>query len=254
MRDFTPYDFLPSITTAHQFDFRRKEPFHHTVIKDLLDSRLLMKAVNQIGDYQQQNAYKYDNVFEKKMAYNNMRKMPTLCRQLIRELNSNPFVDWVSEVTKIPNLIPDPYLNGGGLHMIPRHGFLRVHADYNIYKQLNLLRRVNLILYLNPEWKSEYGGQLELWNSDMTKCVKKIEPNFNTLVLFESDDKSFHGHPHPLQCPEGMWRRSLALYFYTNPNSNEHIKPHSTLYQRLPNEPIDPVIEELREKRSKGRI
>jgi len=252
VKDFIDYDYLSRITEAHKNNFTGNKPFNHTVITDLFDADLLSEMVKSIGAYQRDNAYKYDNVFEKKLAYNNMNKMPILCRQLIRELNSNPFVNWVSEVTKIPNLIPDPYLNGAGLHMIPRSGKLAVHADYNLYKSLNLLRRVNLILYLNKDWNPEYGGQLELWNSDMTQCVKKVEPSFNTLVLFESTDTSFHGHPHPLNTPEGIWRQSLALYFYVNPN--EQVIPHSTLYQRLPDEPLNPEIEELRIKRAKGRI
>lgn len=252
MKEFIDYDYLSRITEAHKNNFSGNKPFNHTVITDLFDNDLLSEAVQSISDYQRDYAYKYDNVFEKKLAFNNMSKMPVMCRQLIRELNSNPFVNWVSEVTKIPNLISDPYLNGGGLHMIPKGGFLKAHADFNVYRQLNLLRRVNLILYLNPKWMPEFGGQLELWNSDMTECVKKVAPDFNTMVLFESTDTSFHGHSTPLTCPQGMWRTSLALYFYVNPN--EQVIPHSTLYQRLPDEPLNPEIEELRIKRAKGRI
>jgi hypothetical protein len=93
-------------------------------------------------------------------------------------------------------------------------GLLAVHADFNRYKKYGLDRRVNVFLYLTPDWQREWGGDLELWGTDMEACVKTISPLFNRLVVFMSTDVTYHGHPEPLPAP--VSRRALSLYYYTN--------------------------------------
>jgi hypothetical protein len=129
-------------------------------------------------------------------------------------------------------LISDPCFEGGGLHQIPRGGKLGIHADFNKHRRFGLDRRLNVILYLNKDWRDEYGGHLELWNRDVTRCEAKILPLYNRLAVFGTTDFTFHGHPDPLQCPEGMTRKSLALYYFTNGRPAEEVTgEHSTLFK-----------------------
>jgi Rps23 Pro-64 3,4-dihydroxylase Tpa1-like proline 4-hydroxylase len=72
------------------------------------------------------------------------------------------FIDFLETLTGITGLLPDPHLWGGGLHQIQRGGFLKVHADFNRHERLDLDRRLNLLVYLNKDWKEEYGGS---WSS-----------------------------------------------------------------------------------------
>ena len=110
----------------------------------------------------------------------------------------------------------DPYLMGGGLHEIKRGGVLKVHTDFNRHPIFNLDRRINVLIYLNKNWKKEYGGNLELWDKNMNKCIKKIQPLFNSMVIFSTTDFSNHGHPDPLTCPDNISRKSLALYYFSS--------------------------------------
>ena len=103
-------------------------------------------------------------------------------------------------------LIPDPYFGGGGLHQIESGGFLKIHTDFNVHPKLKLDRRVNMLVYLNHDWRDEWGGHLELWNAAMTERRQKIAPLFNRTVVFSTTDSSFHGHPHPLATPSGITR------------------------------------------------
>jgi hypothetical protein len=129
---------------------------------------------------------------------------------------------------------------GGGLHQIERGGYLKIHADFNRHPKFKLERRLNLLLYLNENWKEEYGGHLELWNREMTHFVHKILPTFNRCVIFNTTDTSYHGHPEPLACPQGMTRKSLALYYYSNGRPAEEESPeHGTLVRPRPGETID---------------
>jgi hypothetical protein len=140
-------------------------------------------------------------------------------------------------LTGIQGLVPDPHLWGGGLHQILPGGKLAVHADFNKYPHFKLDRRLNVLVYLNRDWQEQWGGQLELWNRDMTRCEQRILPLFNRMVCFSTTDSSFHGHPDPLRCPADRTRRSLALYYYSNGRPAEEIgRPHTTLFQYRPDD------------------
>ena len=119
-------------------------------------------------------------------------------------------------MTGIQSLIPDPSFQGGGLHQIVPGGKLGIHADFNKHSRFGLDRRLNLLLYLNKNWREEYGGHLELWDRDMTHCEAKVAPIFNRVMVFGTTDFTYHGHPDPLRCPEGMTRKSLALYYFSD--------------------------------------
>ena len=137
-------------------------------------------------------------------------------------------------MTGIKGLIPDPHQAGGGLHETATGGHLSIHADFNIHPKLNLRRRMNLILFLNHDWKSSYGGELELWEKDMSACAKSVSPQIGRAVVFNTEDDSFHGHPEPLTCPEDVFRRSLALYYYTIPQPGELDQKRTTDFRARP--------------------
>lgn len=150
--------------------------------------------------------------------------------------NSHPFICFLETLTGVRNLLPDPHLHGGGLHQILPGGKLDIHADFNYHDGLMLYRRLNVLLYLNKDWKPEYGGDIELWNSDMTRCVQKVAPLFNRMVVFSTHKTSFHGHPEPLACPPDRTRKSMALYYYTRDYVDDDLDHHSTLWQKRPGE------------------
>ena len=61
------------------------------------------------------------------------------------------------------------------------------------------------------------GGELELWDGSppLGTCVKRIQPMFNRLVVFQADKQSFHGHTEEWQ-PTDRTRRSFAPSYYTS--------------------------------------
>ena len=143
-------------------------------------------------------------------------------------------------MTGIQDLISDPYFRGGGLHNISRGGKLGVHIDFNKHQKYNLDRRLNLLLYLNKDWEEEFGGHIELWDSGMKQCIKKILPIFNRMVIFNTTETSFHGHPEPLNCPADRSRKSLALYYYTIGQHGDDASPtHSTLFRTRPGKKLE---------------
>jgi hypothetical protein len=157
----------------------------------------------------------YESENELKLASRADTRVGDATLHVLAELNSAAFVDFLEQLTGISGLVPDPHLDGGGLHQIVRGGHLGVHVDFNRHPRTGLHRRLNVLLYLNRGWKEEYRGALELWSAEQRRCERRILPAFNRLVVFSTTDRSYHGHPEPLACPEDRTRKSLALYYYT---------------------------------------
>lgn len=235
------------------------KPFPHLVLDDALrfqedpDPNLAIELIHDSFPQPDEAWWRYDNPLERKWAKN--RDLSDFINQTIDYFNSFEFISQIEKLTGIPNLIADHTLNGGGLHQITRGGKLDIHEDYNYHPLTGLDRRVNVLLYLNKDWKPEWKGNLELWNADMTECVKSIEPLFNRMVIFSTIPNSYHGHPDPLECPEGVTRKSIAMYYYTNGRPEHEIRPkHSTLFQKRPQDPESEEMNAYRRIRSKGRL
>ncbi|KAA3637991.1 MAG: 2OG-Fe(II) oxygenase [Proteobacteria bacterium] len=208
------------------------EPFPHIVIDDFFSDVVLSKVEKEFVSKDKQKdwaTFKHPNYEWRKNATTHDFMIPFFTRHLVYEMNSQPFINFLEELTGIKCLLPDTTLEGGGLHSVLPQGQLEIHVDFNAHPKTKFQRRVNLLLYLNKNWKPEYGGNLELWDSKMSRCEQSIEPIFNRIVIFNSTDDSFHGHPHPLSCPDDRIRKSIAIYYYTQeaPTSS-----HSTLYQK----------------------
>lgn len=235
--------------------YRNNKPFPHICLEDFIDPDKLIDVVKEFPP-PSDNWWKYENLLEKKFTKDDIHSFPPLLKQLICELQAdNRWISFLEKLTGIHGLIPDPGLNGGGLHQILPGGKLDIHADYNYHPKTKLDRRLNVILYLNEGWKEEWGGHLEFWNKDMTECVQKIAPIFNRLVIFNVNDWAYHGHPDPLACPEGMSRKSIALYYYTNGRPGEEVTPpHSVIFKKRPQDADDEQTQALREQRKKGRL
>jgi len=181
------------------------KPFPNITINDFMPPELLERCLDDFpasGEAEHGFARPQERL---KRSYT-PELLPPRTRQLFHSLNSRPFVQLVENITGIKGLIPDPYFSGGGFHEIREGGHLSIHADFNHHVQMNLERRVNVLIYLNKNWADEYGGQLELWENSMTHCIQSIVPLFNRCVIFSTTSKSNHGNPTPISHPEGVPR------------------------------------------------
>jgi hypothetical protein len=213
--------------------YARADPFPHIVIDDFLDASRLDAAVEDVANFSADGWINYAHINERKRGFNKFDELPPHVRALIAEMNSPAVVEVLSSLTGIQGLLADARLEGGGLHESRRGGFLNIHADFVSHPHCHhWRRRVNLIVYLNKSWRDEWGGQLELWDRGMTRCVQKISPVFNRCVVFNTDATSYHGHPDPLTCPPEEGRRSIALYYFTEESAP--LKLRSTSYQARP--------------------
>ncbi len=231
------------------------EPYPHFVLDHFLPAAYADKIYRELRQWNiDESFYKYENVFEKKFAQDDIMKFPPSTAHFMMTTFTAPFISMIETKLGLTGLLPDPALRGGGFHLHKTGGKLDVHKDFDYHHKLKLYRRVNVIWFANKEWDEEWNGALELWNKDMTQCVRKIPPRFNRLVVFETPNAP-HGLPDEIKCPPTHRRMSLAAYYYSveKPEgvTEEH---HSTMFLKRPNEETNPVIEALREQRNKGRL
>ena len=229
-----PYARWEARLPALARQYRENQPCPHVLLKDFLDSGTVLAMAQQFPTPDSDAWTQYKHANENKLGMPKREFYPAAIGSVTDELNSPEFVAWISELTGIPNLMADSMLEGGGLHQSGSGGYLNVHTDFSMHHfHTNWRRRVNLILYLNPDWHEEWGGALELWEQKMTRCAAKYPPLLNHALIFTTDERSLHGFPDPLTCPEGQSRKSLALYYYAVEKDNK-ITGHSTDYFARP--------------------
>lgn len=131
-------------------------------------------------------------------------------------VNAGWFVRTLSFLTGVDDLMVDTQLYGGGLHETKPGGHFGIHRDFDRHVRTGLHNEMVMITYLNKHWQPEWNGALELWDPTATQKVTSIEPEFGRTILMRHGESSYHGHPLPLTPPDGVKRRSLAAYFYTN--------------------------------------
>jgi len=230
-----PYSHRCAGLPALRVEYAQAEPFPNIVLDQFLQPWAAEGALAEFPSIDSPDWIQYKHVNENKLGKGDRSSFGPTLGAVIDELNSWRFLRFLSDLTGIESLLADPSLQGGGLHLSARGGFLTVHADFTVHPyHRTWRRRINLLVYLNKQWEDSYGGHLELWDRQMQRCARRIAPHFNRAVIFNTEPDSFHGHPDPMTCPPGVTRKSLALYYYT-----EEPRPslaRSTEYRARPGE------------------
>ena len=211
-------------------------PFPHIVLDDVVRPEAISAIYAELDEMPNDGWNSYLHFNERKYSNTDIDAWGPTLRAVADTFASERFTSWLSALTGFADLQADRSLDGGGLHRCYRNGFLNVHSDFTAHHQVaNWRRRINLLLYLNAEWQADWGGELELWSADMTRCEATVAPVGNRMLLFNTDETSFHGHPEPLCFPASIARQSLALYYFT-----EEIDPitHPTDYRARPEDGI----------------
>ena len=224
--------------------YKNNKPFPNIVFDNFFNEQFLNSILEEFPDLSKKESISFKSQKEIKLAGKGESFFGDKTKSFMHFLNSEYFINFIQKLTGIEEpLFGDPYFQGAGQHEIKKGGLLKVHADFNKHPISNLDRRVNVLIYLNKDWKDEYQGHFELWDKKMENSIKKILPLFNRMAIFSTTDFSYHGHPNPLLCPEDRSRKSLALYYYSNgrPESeiNKNLEKHGTLFKARANNTDD---------------
>jgi hypothetical protein len=220
---------LPKPAENLHVQYLAGRPFPHLILDGLFSEEAMEDLLHEIPSLRDDRWVHHE---EKRLTKSNLRSAVDLGEigyQHLSFLHSAAFLYLLAELTGIWHMVPDPYLSGGGYHVVPTGGRFDVHADRNVDHNTGLTRRLAMITYLNRNWRPEYGGQLELWSKDASRCEVVVEPLFNRTILFEVGDKNFHG-VRPVE-REGMERKSFAIYFHTvGLPDGKTASPHNSIY------------------------
>jgi hypothetical protein len=219
--------------------FAHREPFRHVVVDDFLAPEFATALWVEFPAFERGHALNESGEPGGKAVVERIPALGGSFAQLDALIRSESFRDLIARITGIPALLYDPHYFGGGTHENRAGQDLDPHVDFNRHPLEDWHRRLNLIVYLNPEWDVAWGGALEL-HSDPRSAedrVRSITPAFNRCVIFETTEWSWHGFTRIALPPEraGLTRKSVALYFYTRQRPPEELAPaHSTIYVDRP--------------------
>jgi Rps23 Pro-64 3,4-dihydroxylase Tpa1-like proline 4-hydroxylase len=223
------FDNVPAL--KHSFDTAL--PYRHLVMDDFLEPEFA-QALNEKFPSVEQLSIHWKGLNENKYEGSDYTKFAIEFQQLRDRLMSPDFYSLLSDITGIKDVFITEDSLGSGIHQGENGSFLDIHIDFNIHTKLDVHRRINLLIYLEKDWKDEYGGHLELWNADMTKCEKKVLPKFNRCVIFETSEISYHGYGK-ITVPPHVTRKSFFAYLYTV--ERENAAPyHDTVFRARPEE------------------
>jgi hypothetical protein len=211
--------------TAHiatlRESFRSARPFEHLVVDDWFSPKLLQLAESEFEAFPSDSwrgiNSKYETTFRSKPG----SALGPAATAYFNLVNSARFVSLLSQITGIEDIVTDPYLYGGGLHESRNGGSFGIHRDFDRHVRTGLQNEMVLLTYLNPTFSADWNGDLELWDAQKRECVAAVSPLFGRSILLRHSLVSFHGHPRPLAMPDGVVRRSMATYYYTNPQARE---------------------------------
>ena len=216
------------------------DPFPHAAIENFLPAEIVKKAEEEFLLLKKTNDSGNMKFQKTKRHLESYKDMPTTIKKIIDFFHSTDFINLLERKFNLKNVQADWNLHGGGLHESFKGGFLKIHSDFIYVRKSKLKRVLNLLLYLNSNWQKNWGGEIELWDKDMKLAKKSILPTINTAVVFRTDTGSNHGFPEPINCPENVRRKSIALYYYVKdktflPISIRRRKLYHAVWKKRPN-------------------
>lgn len=192
--------------------FQKAAPQRHVVLDNFLLPDIALEASSKfprLSEMDQLRDFRQDKAQDPAIAKFN----PIFGNIIFEHLHSPRFVKFMSQLTGIQTLHADPHLYAAGLAQGGDKSFLNVHIDNSSHPVQPWYRRVNILVYLNPNWTEEKGGHVEFYSDDMKRSTA-ILPIFNRAVIFATHKKSWHGY-RTVNTPDGDSRKSINIYYFS---------------------------------------
>jgi len=230
--------------------YGKEGPFDHCVIDNFFEADVANALEAEMPAYESADWFFYNNSIEHKKTQNSWEKFPTTTYRAFAELQSPAMTDRLSALLGCP-LYVDHGLHGGGWHIHGVGGNLNPHFDYSIHPKMKLERVLNIIIYMSSDLRPEHGGDLGLWEHDGEagqpgKLAKEIVPTFNRAVLFNTTQNSWHGMSKPLTVVDGIYRKSMAIYYLRDPVPGADTRGRALFAPRETQRDDEKVLETIR--------
>jgi Rps23 Pro-64 3,4-dihydroxylase Tpa1-like proline 4-hydroxylase len=217
---------LPKDLRSLQTEYQNAKPYPHLVLDNVFSPAALEGILAEMPDWNSETMVHQREDYLTKASLRSAVDMGDRTFDFVSSIHSAPFLYLISQITGVDALLPDPYMTGAGLTIVPEGGRFDIHADRNTDHYCGLKRRLVMLIYLNKDWSPALGGQLELWDSTATACQKAVTPEFNRVVLFQVEDTNLHA-VRPVTKGSGRVRRSLTVYYHT---VDSQVVLHNSIY------------------------
>lgn len=247
---------IRNLEKIDSFNYINKKPFPYFYMDNFLDEEFANRLQREIIGIEQEKFDRYENPFEKKWTLRDKWDYPENLKIIMNELTDEKFIEKLSEIVGY-KLIRDDTRIFWGVHKYEPGDKLDIHVDAGIHPINGLKKQVTLGIYLSYEWDNKNGCELEIWEGEnaseidpkLIKCIDKIEPKFNRMVLFTCNDYSWHGNPNK-QIGNSEARRIFLTVSYLSENSEDLNKRPKAFFVKLPLEEENLDKKKLRDLRS----
>lgn len=219
-------------------------PFEHVVIDNFLNENYAEEIYHSFPK-KDNTWYTYCNPLEIKYAFDNIDILSKPLKDYFYYLSSDSIIQKIKELTTIDTIECDEYLHGAGLHLHPNNGRLNLHLDYEKHPYSGKERRLNIIYFTTKDWDPSWNGANELWDNELTQCIKKTDIKFNRAIIFKTNEISWHGIHKKISCPTDVFRKSLAYYYMTELNVNKEEYRKKAKFIKSKNEPYCEKMDKL---------
>ncbi len=208
----------------------------HVAIDDLLPEEIAHRIAAAFPPTNKMRLI--DSFRERKFNAKNLDDFDPIISDITFAFQDERVIDTVAELTGIEDAVGDPHLYAGGLSAMERGHFLNPHLDNSHDGEQKNYRVLNLLYYITPDWRSENGGNLELWDIDVTQPLE-IPSLFNRLVLMGTGDKTWHS-VNEVKADDA--RRCVSNYYFSPHSPNGYETSHVTYFMARPEQKLRRLI------------
>ncbi|MEL7009022.1 MAG: 2OG-Fe(II) oxygenase [Cyanobacteria bacterium J06643_13] len=208
-------DRLKAESESWRESYSQAKPYPHIVIDDLFDSEIIERLVAEFPKAKNRDWLVWDTEHELKTTSRGIDNLSAFTQMFCLWLNSRDVISAIEPIVGVDNLVGDPLFHGAGLHEMYRDGWLEMHADYTRHFSLPLVRRFNMLIYLNQDWDESWGGELVMQDDKDQNNRAAYPPLSNRTIIFPTTSKTLHGVPNALSCPVNRSRQLLSIYYWS---------------------------------------
>jgi Rps23 Pro-64 3,4-dihydroxylase Tpa1-like proline 4-hydroxylase len=225
--------------TKASFGADKRVTAAYAVIDDLLPTEIALQINSVFPPNEKMRLL--DSFREKKFTSKALDQFDPLIADITFAFQDRRVIDKIAELTGIRDAVGDPHLYAGGISSMTTGHFLNPHIDNSHDGDQRNYRVLNLLYYITPEWRAENGGNLELWDEQVTRPVE-IESRFNRLVLMATGDKTWHSVN---KVKASGSRRCISNYYFSPHSPNGYETHHVTYFMARPEQKFLRVVTRL---------